>query len=212
MHVATINNEEIRKLVDQTLLHDADATTKLVAYVQAILERLDGHIFHGLTDPKDVIQETTIRVWQRLDSFVGVSVGEFRHWVSKVARNVQTDLFRFERRDCRDNRRIDQSSKDVLDDIFVSRDAGPSENASSSEIAAILRESLSELNVERQQLVRLRFYNSCNWLEISQRMGKSVATCRRTYYRALDQCKQAVAEKLSLDELNSKEERYASTG
>ena len=201
MHTSAIRNEDIRNLVEQTLTNDDEASRKLVAFVQAILDRLEGNIGNGFTDSTDMAQETAMRVWQRLDSFVGESVGEFCRWVAMIAKNVRADLFRFERRNCRDNRRLTEFNTDLLlEEIFVARDLGPSERVARAEQAAICQAALSHLNLERQNLVRLRLYDSCSWEEIAREKKKSIAACRRTYYRALEQWKMLIAREFNCDD------------
>ena len=133
----------------------------------------------------DLLQESCLRAWQRLDTFEGgANDGEtfamFRAWIGQIVRRLGLNVHR-ERRDTRRrppkkilslDRRSGDSTRAPRTIEPPAPEKSPSSFARAGEEARRIEEALLRLgDEEAAELVRMHFLDGMTFAEISERMG-----------------------------------------
>ena len=130
----TISDMDITELEHTVAAATAGDATAFTSLVERHRRELQVHCYRMLgsyTDAEDVVQETFLRAWRRLDTFDGSSL--FRAWLYKIATNACLDMIRREHRRVRSigplaevswlepfpDRLLDQASPDDEPDAVV---------------------------------------------------------------------------------------------
>jgi len=100
---------------------DGDAFGRLAETQRGALQLHCYRFLGSLTDAEDLVQETLLRAWRRLDRFEGRS--SFRHWLYRIATNACLDA-----RDAR-SRRVLPNDLGPASDPIAPRRAPPAEVA-----------------------------------------------------------------------------------
>jgi RNA polymerase sigma-70 factor (ECF subfamily) len=131
MTISDMDTPELEHTVAAATAGDATAFTSLVERHRRELRVHCYRMLGSYTDAEDVVQETFLRAWRRLDTFDGSSL--FRAWLYKIATNACLDQIRREHRRVRSvgsfaevawlepfpDRLLDQTSPDDEPDAVV---------------------------------------------------------------------------------------------
>ncbi|MBI3461938.1 MAG: sigma-70 family RNA polymerase sigma factor [Planctomycetes bacterium] len=136
----------------------------------------------GASDSSDVVQEAQLRVFQRIDQFQGQSISEFCAWLRTIVAHEAIDQRRRGQR--RSAQESPQSGSGVELEIAGPGDT-PSDVVSRQEEAARVRDALTRLEPEDQDVIRLRDFEGLSYAEIAAVYGVNEAALRKRYARAL---------------------------
>lgn len=174
MSVATDRHEKTRLLFEQY----AD---ELYRYIRC-LSPTD-------IDPKDIVQETFIRVYKSLHQLRNGALT--RAWLYKIARNLLYDQLRKRQREIRYMQ-------------LQPRESGTAGIESSLEVL----DALKSLPVSYQQVLYLHYLKGFSAQEVAEILGKTAVSIRVTIHRA----KKTLTQRLSLSELDDSVPVNASKG
>jgi RNA polymerase sigma factor (sigma-70 family) len=187
-----------RALIAQAQAGDAEAQHRLLAVIRPHLER----VARAYADParaeesaSDLIQEASLRAWQRLDRFRAAADDEqtlalFRAWIDRLARNVGLNR----RRDGRAKRRRPLKPFVSLDEpadrpASDPADGGPSPSANlrAGEQTRLVLEALERLPDETdRRIMRLRFFEGQSLRQIADRLPLPYDHVRDRFQKTLD--------------------------
>jgi RNA polymerase sigma-70 factor (ECF subfamily) len=137
---------------------------------------------------EDILQETFLRAFVRLEEFRSVDEDSFFRWLSGIAINVARELAKREKR----------SPLIGLDIDPPASDASPSRVARRRERSERLEEALRGLAPDHREVIRLARLEGLALKAVAQRMGRSPAATRQLLWRALKELKKTFGDTESL--------------
>lgn len=130
----------------------------------------------------DVVQEVFRSVLDDLESFGGHTERAFAGYLTMVVRNRIIDAIRFHEAERRDGRR---SVAPVHDDVHVSGEANPTDEAAGLEALERFHAALAEFPERERLLLRARFEGTASFAELADQLGfSSVYSVRRAFFAA----------------------------
>jgi len=169
--------------VDARLVQESLAGNQ--ASFQDLVERYQGRLF-ALTrrytknpvDIEDIVQDTFLKAFRRLDSFDHRS--SFYTWIYRIATNTILDVLK------RRGRSPVQTTEDpeILGDASVFDAPTPSAELEAREISEITQEVLSHLPDIFRCVLVMREYDEMAYQEIADTLGISIGTVESRLFRA----------------------------
>jgi RNA polymerase sigma-70 factor (ECF subfamily) len=175
--IKVIDHEDAWGLVQKIKAGDREAFMTLTRMYQKKVFILTYSFFRDKEDALDLVQETFLRLVQKIDSFrPGHS---FEAWLLQIAKNLCIDHYRREsgrRRELERDRTVEEMN-------------APDPKAEGREEARDLKEILSRCVAklaERQRLIFImRHYNQLKNEEIAQALGISIGTVKSLHFKAV---------------------------
>lgn len=133
-------------------------------------------------DPQDLLQETLLKAFERIDQFQGSGGQSFIGWLEAIARNEMLDRLQYLRRKGRDVART--VPLDELPSAPAGRDEREVERIAARRRNRRLHRALRTLTAEHRQVLVLRAFDELGFREIAARMGRSPDACRMLHVRA----------------------------
>jgi RNA polymerase sigma-70 factor (ECF subfamily) len=155
---------------------DRDAFLALTRAYQQKVFALAYAFFRDKDDALDLVQETFLRLFQKIDSYE--EGRSFEAWLLQVARNLCIDRYRKER-----SRRVLEAPLPV-DDLPVAA-AGAEEAVHASDLRDILSRCVEKLSERQRQIFILRHYSQLKNEEIARSLGLSLGTVKSLHFKAL---------------------------
>lgn len=169
-------------------------------YLLAIAHAELDDTLRGKLAVSDVVQETLLRVQQKLPDFRGNSERELLAWIRQILLHYITDVRRAYRQT--DKRRIDREvslpgathSTAMGIDGFAVDSATPGRAAVAGEEMARLREAILALPDEYRTVLMLRTWERLPFGEVGKRMDRSADAARMLWARAVQQLSQQLQD------------------
>ena len=177
------------ELVRQGQAGDRQAMDRVLEILRPYLEQL-AHPYADPTRPVestgDLLQESCLRAWQKLETFEGGSTDEqtfvmFRSWIGQIVRRLGLNTRRDQGAQRRkpqqkmfslDARRRDTSTTFGGGNDAPSGEGTPSENVHASDMAERVQKALDEMsNLADARIVRLRFFQGLQFTEIAGKLN-----------------------------------------
>jgi RNA polymerase sigma-70 factor (ECF subfamily) len=187
------DSAETRRILDAVRSGDGSAFDQLFARHRPGLRRfvalrLDARVQARL-DPSDIVQETQLEAYRRMDDFLKRRPMPFRVWLRKTAYERLLKLRRFhvdaaQRSVSRELGLPDQSSL-LLARPFLDRQSSPSQQLAHSDVVRRVRRALGELSETDRQVLLMRSVEELNYREIGCILDLDPAAARKRYGRAL---------------------------
>ena len=124
-------------------------------------------------DANDVMQNTFLKAWNRLDSFQGES--KIITWLSRIAINESLDFLR----------RNNHPAVSTEDDPTISHTLLADPYFDGSEVEAMLQEAITTLPDVQRTVFQLRYFDEMKYSEISQRLNPSEGALKASYHIAV---------------------------
>lgn len=166
------------KLVQLTLSGDQAAFEELVERYQSRLFALTRHYTRNAVEIEDIVQDTFLKAYRRLDSFDHRS--SFYTWIYRIATNTILDVLK----------RRGRSPVQPVEDPELVGDASPVECPTPSaqleaqEITDITHEVLEHLPDIFRCVLVMREFNDMAYQEIADTLGISIGTVESRLFRA----------------------------
>ncbi|MCK5730434.1 MAG: sigma-70 family RNA polymerase sigma factor [Draconibacterium sp.] len=141
---------------------------------------------------EDIFQETFIKVIRSLKRGKYVDNGKFVSWVLRISHNLIIDHFRKEK--LRGTISNDNSSVDIFNSRKFSEDT-IEDQLVSSQILNEVKELVSELPEDQQQVIYMRHYQELSFKEIADQTGVSINTALGRMRYALINLRKLIEEK-----------------
>ena len=124
-------------------------------------------------DANDVLQNTFMKAWNRLDSFQGDA--KIVTWLSRIAINESLDLLR----------RNNHPTVSTEDDTTLSNTLMADPYFDGTEVEAMLQEAIATLPDVQRTVFVLRYFEELKYSEISERMNTSEGALKASYHIAV---------------------------
>jgi RNA polymerase sigma-70 factor (ECF subfamily) len=181
-----LNNADSRKeneLIRQVQQGDRDAFTELVSLYQRKVFKLAFGFFQDKDDAMEIVQETFLRVYEKIHRFEhsdNASPTAFKNWVYRIAYRLCIDFYRKFKKKKADDRE--------LYEFYESRDretTNPESQMDRLHFKHTLRKCVMRLPKRQQMIFMLKQYSDLKHEEISRLLNVSVGTVKSQYHRAV---------------------------
>lgn len=186
----TVHHEDTRILLEKAVEGDRQAFKEIVSLYQQKVFLLAYSILRNREDALDVVQETFMKLYQKLDAYE--REGNFQAWLLQITKNLSIDYYRKHR-----GRRRELESGRSVEDLHL--EAGDyRSNPASSELRRVISRCLEKLG-ERQRLIFvMRHFNGLEYMEIAQILGVSVGTVKSLHFKAVRNLKNWLSPQLGM--------------
>lgn len=181
-------HDEIRdesNLIRQVKAGHQWAFTQLVSVYQKQVFRLAYGFFRDRDDAMEIVQETFLRVYQKLDGFdENDGRTQFKNWVFRIAQNLCIDFyrkFRKQKADMKDIYEFDENTR--------GEDTHPEDKLDRETFRRNLEESVIKLPRRQKEVFMLKHYNGLKHHEVGEILELSVGTVKSLYHRAIQHLK-----------------------
>lgn len=172
-----VPREDAAQLIERARSGDRQAFKNLVVSHQQKVYLLAYSLLRNREDATDVVQETFMRLYQKLDAFEPGR--NFQGWLLQIAKNLCIDYYRKNY-----ERRRDHESDRSLEEINP-----PAPPVDSSPAGFDLRQAFSRALArlgERQRLVFvMKHYNGLDYREIGEVLDISTGTVKSLHFKAV---------------------------
>lgn len=192
-----IDKDGLRPLIDAAARGDAVAIERLATWIEPTIRRAArrelAHADRARVDTDDVLQETLVRVVERLELLEFRGAHPFDAWVARVAERTA----RMARRHHHARRR-DIRAQRPLDGVPEPRAIGttPTQSARRRERARSLEEAIALLTPGQRRVVELHSLHGEPFDEVARRLDLGCASSARSLFaRALRRLEILLAER-----------------
>ena len=197
--VETLTNHSDNDLIQATLAGNPTAFEGLVRRYQDRLLVAMTAVCGAVTEAEDVVQETFLQAYCKLDGFRNES--RFYTWLYRIAFNLSVNLRRKKRPLTGTGGGLDRptaSERSGPSPDFrleqVDPTPGPEELLDRQEEAALLKQAIDRLPQEFRQVLVLRELEGFCYETISEVLGLPIGTVRSRLHRARQQLKDDLSE------------------
>jgi len=165
------NNELV--LIENCQSGDSEAFGKL--YDQ-YFKKIYSFIYYRVSqkeNTEDLVSETFTKAIANINRF-NIHKGTFSSWLYRIARNTVIDYYRTSKNEY------------SLDNIMeLHSENNMANNVDISMSLEEVREKLSQLNEEQQEIIIMRVWQQLSYKEIAEILGKSEASCKMIFSRGI---------------------------
>lgn len=179
------DSDEEKTWVAQSRNGDHAAFEALIRKHQTMIHSLTFRMTGSVADCKDLAQETFVRAWQQLDSYLGDS--KFSSWLYRIAVNACLDWRRREQRRGQMHARWSESMEAGRED---GRDAGETD-----ELSRTVQAALMKLPPKQRAAIVLTVYGGHNHAEVAKMLNCSETTVSWRIFSARRKLKQLLGGK-----------------
>jgi RNA polymerase sigma-70 factor (ECF subfamily) len=154
-------------------------------------------------DPSDVVQQTLLTAYQRLDEFRGRTEAELRGWLRQILRNQLLSIYRRFRSESRDWTReqalelpASGASMNVSAWLPVEQ-SSPSQQAIHREQLSRLADALQYLPADQRRAIELHHLSRLSVAEVADRLGRSKSAVVGLLFRGLRKLRQLMDDPTS---------------
>ena len=170
-------------LVERVKQGDLTAFEQLMQQYDRKIFRIAQHITQNREDAEDIVQDTFLKAFTKLEQFQGNS--KFYTWLVRIA--VNESLMRLRKR--RASRTISMDEEVQTEDGAIPRDftdwtPNPEQQYSQAELADVLRRTVQSLSPGFRSVFALRDIDGLSTEETSQALGLSVPAVKSRLLRA----------------------------
>ncbi|MGC0365751.1 RNA polymerase sigma-70 factor (ECF subfamily) [Rhodococcus sp. 27YEA15] len=163
-----------QRIVDAAMLDDREAFEAVVHHYGPALHRYARRMLADEGDILEVVQDTFVAAWRRLDSFRGES--SIQTWLFSICSRKIIDTYRIKRAQPIDDK--------LLDPLIPSQEAGPFDTTSNVAFLEALEEALGELPYRQRAAWILREVEMLTFVQVGEILRLSADSVRAHHHRA----------------------------
>jgi len=175
--------------VRRAVAGDTDAYRALVERHSRPLFRLAYRMTGNEQDAEDVVQESFLRAWRRLDEFE--SRAAFGTWIYRIAANCALDTLRARQRQGERQEESGLAGADFLLSV-PSADPQPDRIAQSAQTARRMNEAMAGLSDTERAAFVMRHFEERSIEEIGRTLGVKENAAKQSIFRAVRKLRRAL--------------------
>jgi len=176
-----VTTPEFGALAAKAAARDSIAFRELVRLTTPVAYRVAYRIVGSEADAKDVLQETYIRVWQKLPKLRNPET--VASWTYSICRNAALDRLRALAR---------RPAEDVEDVVTIDGAASPETQLANAQSERLMQDALATLKERHRLVLLLRDVDGMSYEEISAGLGIPLGTVDSRLHRARSRLASAV--------------------
>lgn len=171
------DNGDIYVLLEKIKNGDREAFMRVVNLYQKRIFLLAFSFFHNREDALDIVQETFLRLHQKIHSFRrGKS---FQNWILQIAKNLCIDYYRKNH-----SKKKEWSNSKSIEEMNLPLD-GAHNFYKSSDLKEIVSRCLKKLAERQRMIFVMKHYNQLKYNEIAQILNISQGTVKSLHFKAV---------------------------
>jgi RNA polymerase sigma-70 factor (ECF subfamily) len=175
---AVLKHRDDGDLVTRLKHRDADAVAALYDRYGRIIYSLILHVVRNQAIAEDLVQETFLRVWNRIHGF-DPERGALGPWILTIARNRAIDYLRsFENREVESPIELERLEQPAL---FVNLES----DILNIDRIRLLREAFEKLTPNQRAVIELAYFEGLSQTEMSERLKQPLGTVKTWIRTAL---------------------------
>ncbi len=143
-------------------------------------------------DAEDVVQETFLRAFKRLDDFEARA--QFGSWLHRIAANCSYDLLRARARDQARRHRGGDEEGEPIEDTLPSSAPGPERLAAGGELRRRVHAAMQRMSALERSAFTLRHLEGRSIAEIEKALGLDTSAAKQSVFRAVRKVRQVLGE------------------
>jgi len=180
---------EAGSAVERARSGDSDAFRQLVEQHSRAVFRLAFRMTGNEEDAEDVVQETFLRAYKKLDKYEARS--SFSTWLYRIASNYSLDLIRMRKRHEDKRERGTAEDRDILQSIPVDS-PGPDRIMYGTQVQERVNEALNELSPQERTAFILRHFEGLSIEEIGSTLGTGTNATKHSIFRAVQKLRRSL--------------------
>ncbi len=178
-----------------------DLFVRYLPKVRRIVALRLGYPLKDFATYEDIVQESLLRVFEKLEHFEEMTEGTFQNWIASCVASAVNLYFRKAGAKKRGGGKVrvfgGLQSEGLSVSIFKAEGPGPSTVASERELEETLEETLLSLKSHHREIIILRHLCGMSSREIAEAMGfGNPATARKVLSRAMGELKACLPDSL----------------
>jgi len=170
------NNGDVYLLLEKIKSGDREAFVTIARLYQRKVFVLAYSFFRNKEDALDIVQETFLRVYQKIEMFK--EGRNFQNWLLQITKNLCIDFYR--KRQSKE-RHLNEGAD--ISELNI-RDPKASETHESSDINSILSSCIDRLSEKQRMVFVLKQYNQLEYGEIAQILNVATGTVKSLHFKA----------------------------
>lgn len=197
-----VDSATTQKLLDGISTSDSSSFDQLFsrhrAFIRRVIDlRLDNKL-RARVDPSDIVQETQLEAYRRLEDYLQRKPMPFRLWLRKTACERLTMTRRKHvhaaRRSVDNEQYLPDNSTQQANELLQATGSTPSQQVGRREMAVKVRTAIDQLSESDREILLLRHYEGLSHDEAAEVLQIEPATARKRYGRALLRLHQKLSE------------------
>jgi len=188
-----LDSAETRRLLNEVRTGDASAFERLFALhrpdLHAFLSRRFDPRVQARLDPSDIVQETQLEAYRRMEDFLNRRPMPYHVWLRKMAYERLLKLRRYHveaaRRAVGRELGLPDRSSLLLARPFLDRGSSPSQKVARGDLTRRVRQALAELSETDREVLLMRIADELSYREIGYILDVDPAAARKRHGRAL---------------------------
>lgn len=169
---------------------ETDAFRPLVERHADAVYRLACRMTGNAHDAEDVVQETFLRAFRRLDDFEARS--QFGSWLHRIAANCCYDLLRARAREQARRHQGEDAESEPLEHTVPSPAPGPDRLAAGGELRRRVQAAMQRMSALERAAFTLRHLEGRTLAEIEQALGLDTSAAKQSIFRAVRKVRAAL--------------------
>jgi len=185
-------DEEIYILIEKIKQGDREAFMTVTSLYQKKVFLLAFSFFHNREDAMDVVQETFLRLYQKVNMFQkGKS---FQNWLLQIAKNICIDYYRKNYQ----KKREFETGKNIEEmNLPLQNKENPLDSV---DLKTIFSRCLKKITEKQRMIFVMKHYNQLKYREISQILNISLGTVKSLHFKAVQNLRAVMAPYLGRQE------------
>jgi RNA polymerase sigma-70 factor (ECF subfamily) len=169
---------------------ETDAFRVLVERHTNAVYRLACRMTGNAHDAEDVVQETFLRAFKRLDDFEARA--QFGSWLHRIAANCSYDLLRARAREQARRLPAENDEGEPIEHTVASPAPGPERLAAGSELRRRVQAAMQRMSALERAAFTLRHLEGRSIAEIEQALGLDTSAAKQSIFRAVRKVRQTL--------------------
>ena len=171
---------------------ETDAFRLLVERHTNAVYRLACRMTGNAYDAEDVVQETFLRAFRRLDDFEARS--QFGSWLHRIAANCSYDLLRARAREKARRHAVEGDDAEPIENSLPSPAPGPERLAAGGELRRRVQAAMERMSALERAAFTLRHLEGRTIAEIQALLGLDTSAAKQSIFRAVRKVRQVLGE------------------
>jgi RNA polymerase sigma-70 factor (ECF subfamily) len=171
---------------------DTDAFRLLVERHTNAVYRLACRMTGNAHDAEDVVQDTFLKAFRRLDDFEARA--QFGSWLHRIAANCSYDLLRVRARERARRQEAEAEDMDPIENSVPSSAPGPERLAAGGELRRRVQSAMERMSALERAAFTLRHLEGRTIAEIQSALGLDTSAAKQSIFRAVRKVRQVLGE------------------
>lgn len=170
------NSDNIVEVINGCKNHETLYKTKLYETYYYIVLNVCKQYTDTLPEAEDLTQDIFLKIFDKIGTFDGNSIGKFTNWIKRVSKNTALDLY--------NKRKIKTTNIDDYFDLVTDTFDGTNDEKYDDIMFKRLDIAISKLTVNYREIVTLFYMNNYSHEQIANKLNINIGTSKSNLFKA----------------------------